>query len=233
VRSIIKVLRELDADGISQRSGRPFDKVVLHKILKNQTYRGLTVHKEQAYPGKHEAIIDEHLWNEVQSINREPPRMRARAAAAREVALLRGLIFGPDGRAMTPYHVRKDGRCYRYYVSTATIKRGENDGMLRRVPAGAIDQAVIDQVRCLVRSPEIVAGTIRASRLDNDTVRQALADFDRVWNELFPVEQARLVRLLVARVDVTELGVRVRLKTEGMRDVVRELQSAVPAEHAA
>ena len=44
LRSITKVLRELDAAGIRQRSGRPFDKVVLHKILKNRTYRGMTVH---------------------------------------------------------------------------------------------------------------------------------------------------------------------------------------------
>jgi hypothetical protein len=163
LRSITKVLRELDTDGIRQRSGRPFDKVVLHKILKNRTYIGLTVHKKEAYPGKHEAIIAEDLWTEAQAIFREPPRKRARAAAARDVALLRGLIFGPDGRAMTPQHARKEGRCYHYYVSMLTIKRGENDGPIRRVPAGPVDQAVIEQIRRLVRAPEIVARTIQSA----------------------------------------------------------------------
>jgi DNA invertase Pin-like site-specific DNA recombinase len=233
LRSITKILRELDADGLCQRSGRPFDKVVLHKILKNRTYRGFTVHKEEAYPGKHEAIIGEDLWNETQSINHEPPRTRARATAAREVALLRGLIFGPDGRAMTPHHARKAGRCHRYYVSMATIKRGENDGPIRRVPAGPIDQAVIEQIRRLVRAPEIVARTIRSAGLHADTVREALADFDRIWDELFPAEQARLVRLLVERVDVSENGIRVRLKTEGLRNVIRELQGGPSLEQAA
>jgi DNA invertase Pin-like site-specific DNA recombinase len=57
LRSITKVLRELDAAGLRQRSGRPFDKIVLHKVLKNRTYRGMTVHKAEAYP----AIIDEAL----------------------------------------------------------------------------------------------------------------------------------------------------------------------------
>jgi site-specific DNA recombinase len=223
LRSITKVLRELDADGARQRSGRPFDKIVLHKILRNRTYRGLTVHKTEAYPGKHKPIIEEPLWNDAQSINQEPPRTRARAAVAREVALLRGLIFGPDGRAMTPQHARKAGRCYRYYVSMATIKRGENDG-LRRVPAGLVDQAVIEQVRRLVRAPEIVARTMRSAGLPAATVREALADFDRIWDELFPGEQARLVRLLVERVDVHEDGIRVRLKTEGLRNVIQDLQ---------
>jgi site-specific DNA recombinase len=232
LRSITKVLRELDADGVLQRSGRPFDKIVLHKILRNRTYRGLTVHKTEAYPGKHEPIIDERLWNEAQSISQEPPRSRARAAAAREVALLRGLIFGPDGRAMTPQHARKAGRCYRYYVSMVTIKRGENDGPIRRVPAGPVDQAVIEQVRRLVRAPEIVSRTIRSAGLPTATVREALADFDRIWDELFPGEQARLVRLLVERVDVRQDGIRVRLKTEGLRDVIQDLPGP-PAENQA
>jgi len=134
---------------------------------------------------------------------------------------------------MTPQHARKGGRRYRYYVSMLTIKRGENEGLLRRVPAGAVDQAVIDQIRRLVRAPEIVARTIRSAGLDAQTVREALADFDRIWEELFPTEQARLVRRLVERVDVSEDGIRVRLRTEGLRDVVRELQGPANLEHAA
>jgi DNA invertase Pin-like site-specific DNA recombinase len=224
LRSTTKVMRELDVAGIRQRSGRPFDKIVLHKILRNRTYRGLAVHKSEAYPGQHDAIIDERLWNEAQSINREPAKRRARATSAADVALLRGLIFGPDGRAMTPQHARRNCRLYRYYVSMAAIKRGENEG-LRRVPAGPVDQAVVEQMRRLVRAPEIVARTIRAASESANTVREALFDFDRIWNELFPVEQARLVRLLVERVDVEHDGIRVRLRTEALRSVIHELQA--------
>jgi site-specific DNA recombinase len=231
-RSITKMMRELNEAGLRQRSGRPFDKVVLHKILRNRTYRGLTVHKQAVYPGQHEAIISENFWNEVQAINSEPPRTRAKASQAREVALLRGLIFGADGWAMTPHHARKDGRLYRYYVSMATIKRGENDG-LRRVPAGPVDQAVIEQIRRLIRAPEIVARTVRAAGLDVAAVKEALADFDRIWSELFPAEQARLVRLLVERVDVSGDGIRVRLRTEGLRDVIGELRGTPSLERAA
>jgi hypothetical protein len=42
---------------------------------------------------------------------------------------------------------------YRYYVWMVTIKGGENDGPMRRVPAGPVDRAVIEQVRHLVRAP--------------------------------------------------------------------------------
>jgi len=54
-----------------------------------------------------------------------------------------------------------------------------------------------------------------------------------IWNELFPAEQARLVRLLVERVDVREDGIRVRLRTDGLRDVIHELQGSPTLEQAA
>jgi hypothetical protein len=49
----------------------------------------------------------------------------------------------------------------------------------------------------------------------------------------FPGEQARLIRLLVERVDVSEDGIRIRLKTEGLRDVIHDLQGAPAVDQAA
>jgi len=100
------------------------------------------------------------------------------------------------------------------------------------VPAGPVDHAVIEQVRRPVRAPEIVARTIRSSGLPSATVGEALADFDRIWDELFLSEQARLIRLLIERVDVSQDGIRVRLKTEGLRDVIQDLQGPPTVDQA-
>ena len=51
-----------------------------------------------------------------------------------------------------------------------------------------------------------------------------LADFATVWNELFPAEQARIVQLLVERVDVREDALEVRIRAEGLASFVRELR---------
>ena len=48
--------------------------------------------------------------------------MRASRTRAQTPALLKGLIFGPDGRAMSPTHTRKGDKLYRYYVSQSVIK---------------------------------------------------------------------------------------------------------------
>jgi hypothetical protein len=51
-----------------------------------------------------------------------------------------------------------------------------------------------------------------------------LAEFATVWNELFPAEQARIVQLLVERVDVREGALEVRVRTEGLASLVAELR---------
>jgi hypothetical protein len=100
--------------------------------------------------------------------------------------LLRGLIFAPNGYAMTPAHTRKKGRLYRYYVTTSVQKLGPETCSVRRLPAGEIEAAVIDQVRAMLRSPEMIVKIWAAAREgDNniiDTeVRDALIQFDALW----------------------------------------------------
>jgi site-specific DNA recombinase len=51
-----------------------------------------------------------------------------------------------------------------------------------------------------------------------------LTDFGTVWNELFPVEQARIVQLLVERVDVQQDALEVRIRAEGLASLVGELR---------
>src|SRR3954454_21842407 len=107
-----------------------------------------------------------------------------------------------------------------------------------RVPAGEVEAAVVDQVRALLCTPEIVVRTWRAAREQDGSVteaevRTALADLDPLWDELFPAEQARIVQLLVERVDIAESGISLRLRTEGLTSLVADLRAAAPQRRAA
>ena len=94
----------------------------------------------------------------------ESPRMRAGRTRAATPALLKGLIFGPTGRAMSPTHTRRGNKLYRYYVSQAVLKAWPGCLPGARVPAAEIEAAVIDQLRGMLRSPEIIVATWRAAR---------------------------------------------------------------------
>jgi hypothetical protein len=61
--------------------------------------------------------------------------------------------------------------------------------------------------------------------------RLALERLDPLWEELFPEKQARIIRLLVDRVDIGIGGADVRLKLEALASLARDL--AVPPAEAA
>ena len=229
--SATKLAQALAAEGVVGNRGKPIDKGVLYKLLNNRLYIGEAVHKGESYPGEHEAIIAQALWEKVQAILKQNPKKRAGVTRAQTPALLKGLIFGPDGSAMSPTHTRRRQKLYRYYVSQTALKQGAEACPIRRVPAAEIEAAVIDQLRILLRSPEIVVATWRAARREDEAiteaeVREALQRFDPLWDELFPAEQARIVQLLVERVDLTVDGARIRLRTEGLTSLVRDLGRA-------
>jgi len=240
LKSATLLARELVAAGATNRYGHVLDKGVLYKLLHNRVYIGEAVHKGTSYPGEHEPIIDRALWDQVHAILKVSPRTRAGRARAQTPALLRGLLFGPDGAAMSPTNTRKNGgRLYRYYISQTAMKRGgAADCPIRMVPAGEIERIVLDQVRHLMRTPEVIVQTWRAAKklgreVTEREVRSALAEFEELWDELFPAEQARILELLVQRVDVYPDRVDVALKIEGLTSLHSELRQTTSLQKAA
>lgn len=227
--------KRLQAEGVASKSGRPLDKGDVYKILNLRTYVGEVEHKGQVYPGEHQAIVPRELWDRVQAAMQVSPRTRAAQNRQHAPALLKGLIYGVDGRALSPTHCRKKGRLYRYYVAQRVLK-GDAAGdasIVRRVSAAEIEAAVVDQVRALLLQPEVVVGTWLAARADapdlkEGDVRDALHRLDPLWGELFPAEQARIVRALVERVVVGPAGADIRLRVEGLAGLVRDLTAIAP-----
>jgi site-specific DNA recombinase len=220
--------RELAERGVTTSRGYLIDKKFIYRMLNNRVYIGEAVHKGTSYPGEHKAIIDREAWEKVHSILTESPRKRAARTRADTPALLKGLLHGPDGAAFSPTHTRKGGRLYRYYVSQSVLKHGAGACQVGRVPAGEIEAAVINQLRAVFRRPEIVAGTWNAARAYADGIADAdalsaLQQLDPLWDELFPAEQARILALLVERVDIGTEGLNVRLRVDGLGGLAREI----------
>jgi site-specific DNA recombinase len=179
---------------------------------------------------------------------------------------------------MTPTHsAKKDTKRYRYYVCSSAQKRGWQTCPSKPLPAGEIEQFVLEQIRCIGRDPALlqevlaqareqdstraaaleveqrglekdlahwhgevrrlsgqirpgddngpliarladlqeriglVEGRVRKVReqiqavhaqlINEDEARLALSCFEPVWQALAPAEQARVVHMLVERVD--------------------------------
>ena len=228
----VTIVRTLTAESVTNRYGKRLTKTALYKLLRNPVYVGEAVHKKVSYPGEHEPIISRALWDKVRATLNQNARTRANRARCQTPALLRGLIFDAAGRAMSPTHTRKGQRLYRYYVTQAALQGDTPDRTaVRSVPAGQIERAVVQQLRAMLQAPEIVAATVRqAQAIDPDVteteIGAALQSFDPLWEELFPAEQDRIVQLLVERVDVHRDGIDIRLLTEGLGGLIRDLLPA-------
>ena len=53
-------------------------------------------------------------------------------------------------------------------------------------------------------------------------VREALMRLDPLWEELFPAEQARIVQLLVERIDISTAGLKFTFRNKGLVQMVTE-----------
>ena len=231
--------RELRAGGVRNKQGRPIDKGFLYRLLNNRVYVGDAIHKGTAYPGEHDAIIDRDLWDRVHAIMEASPRSRAANTRAQTPALLKGLLFSASGAAMTPTHTKKGSKLYRYYVSMDVLRNrvGEMDPGPHRLPAGMIEEAVVGEIRALLRTPDIAAQTLQALQREDVEIEEAevlaaITGFDNLWPTLFPAEQARILQLLVKRATVTEAGLVVDLRTDGITGLIREMLTPRPKETA-
>jgi site-specific DNA recombinase len=113
---------------------------------------------------------------------------------------------------------------------------------VRSIAATEVEGLVLGQVRRLLASPELVARTITEVRRESSTaedieleegdVVEALGALVPVWDELYPAEQARILRLLIERIDVAPDGISVTLHAAGIRSLVAELAGKDAAEEA-
>jgi DNA invertase Pin-like site-specific DNA recombinase len=222
--------RELRREGFRNKQGTLIDKGYLYRLLKNRVYRGEAVHKGTAYPGEHDAIIDDNLWDRAHAILQESPRKRANNSRSRTPALLKGLIFSDTGTAMTPTSTKKGAKLYRYYVSMDVIRNRETgeETAPMRLAAGMVEDAVVTEVRRILQTPEVVTQVIAALKKEQGAVSEAdaiaaLREFSALWAQLFPAEQARIIQLLVRRVTVTAAGLEVDIRREGIAGLVPEM----------
>src|SRR6202140_842639 len=166
---------ELETHGIAGKTwtsasgrswgGRPVGRGALYLILQNRIYRGEIVHKDQTYPGEHEAIIDRVLWDEVQAKLAANVVERSTGIRLKNPSLLSGLLFDGEGHRMTPTHAVKSGKRYRYYVSRPLITGARADAAGLRIPAAEIEQIVTNRIRRLLSEPASVFESVEAQSM--------------------------------------------------------------------
>ena len=115
---------------------------------------------------------------------------------------------------------------------TRDSKEGHGASSVKMLPAGEIDQTVMTQVRAILASPDVVTQVWRdvCKRKDQATegmtelqVAAAINRLDRIWDQLFPLEQHRIVGLLVERVIISPNELLVRMHPNGIENLALDV----------
>ena len=131
--------------------------------------------------------------------------------------------------ALRPSHSRSHGQIqYRYYTCINAARTSHDQCPQPTVPAMELERLVLDRVRKILKAPEMVARAIRQVRqfepeMSEREIIELLNRLDPVWEELFPLEQNRLLQLLVESVVVGNGGVDLQLRVTGLGALVDEL----------
>ncbi|RYH06259.1 recombinase family protein [Tropicimonas sp. IMCC6043] len=127
-----------------EQGGNVLSRGQIHKILTNPVYLGQIRHKEKAFPGKHPAIIDQPLWDQVQNQLQAASARRRGVPAGQpssDAAPLKGKFQDESGDFLTPTHARKNGKQLRYYISNRLVSGG-TDPTGWRLPAPGFETSV-------------------------------------------------------------------------------------------
>lgn len=167
------------------KGGSKFDKNSVYAMLTNPIYIGRVVHKTEQFPGEHEAIVEESIFQQVQATLRINGRTGGKEVRNKHGSLLRGILFCKScSRSMVHTFTRRKQKLYRYYTCTYAIGNGYQTCPGPTLPAMEIESAVIDQIRGIASDQELQAEVLRQAEVGVLTDLNALtAERDALQRE--------------------------------------------------
>lgn len=210
--------RRLTAKG-REFGGGPFSRGQLYKILSNRTYLGQIEHGSKAYPGNHQPIITEPLWQQVKETMAANRRGLRTAGTVNNTSLLAGLLVDEHGVPMVASHACKGKMRYRYYASRDLQQQGRGaggDGC--RMPARQIEPLVREHLTRAVEDPIALLPLIGLALPNASELPQVV----RRANELaatirkHDLAAGELLRRLVQRVQLGLKSLTITLEPSGI-----------------
>ena len=160
-------------------------------------------------------------------LTNKTPKIQTPNSRISQAPLLKGMMnCGICGSQMTPTYTSKNGRKYRYYICQAKFKGNNEECSVGRIPAKEAEELVTDQVLNILQKPEIISQTISCNEEESVNQNQVIESFqkiDKVWDELFPPEQARIINLLVRDITINPDGMNINIYKQGLNSLNNEI----------
>jgi site-specific DNA recombinase len=255
--TVVELVDDLNAKGyktkVQHRASGPhkggcaFRRGTLYHLLANPIYLGRIVHRDEVYPGEHEPIVPETLWQAVQDKLKANASGTSRRLKGQQPSLLTGLLIDSAGRAMTPSHASKGAgttkaqgkgtpngkgqaktQRYRYYVTRPDQAK---DDPAYRISAHDIEQIVISTLAAYFSVPGNVAA-LAPTDIEAHALQQTLAKADLAAATLRSgsvVAKHQIITQILSRAILHDDRVELVLSDAGLADVLTIERSPLSA----
>ncbi|MEQ8441303.1 MAG: recombinase family protein [Alphaproteobacteria bacterium] len=192
--------------------GVPISRGNLYQMLSNPLYVGRIPHRGETYPGQHEAIIDESVWEAVQAQLSDNAVTRRFGTNAKSPSLLKGLVYDETGDLLSPTHAVKSGRRYRYYVSHRALEDADAHPDAWRLKAEHLESVVVDLLCDILN--------------DRDIGRNDYQDTHTQLRSGTFEEKVRTIHTLIARIDLSadRVSMQLRFADEEPKTIEKSIQ---------
>ncbi|MCP4995645.1 MAG: hypothetical protein GY934_17995, partial [Gammaproteobacteria bacterium] len=222
--------RELDQAGIiskirmvngKQSGGNRFYRGALYTLLKNPIYIGKVSHKGKLYPGQHQAILENELWQAVQARLLANKRRNQLKTNSKTPSLLSGLLFDDRGNPMSPSHTTKKNLRYRYYVSQALPQyRAHEGGSVVRVPAKTVEDLVTSQLITLLGDGNRLLDTLAwddATAIQQKQLLAAAQTISAEWGNQSTTRQIDYLQTGIRNIIISMDAITITLSRSGVK----------------
>jgi site-specific DNA recombinase len=139
------------------REARPWTKADVARLLRNPVYAGYMSSHGELHDGEHESIVDRETFSRVHGLLEDAARP-TKDRGRNPDYVLRGLLrCACCGSALTPASTRRGRTEYRYYRCVKRDKEGKEACPSAPLPAGAIEEYVIERLREAVAAGSLAA----------------------------------------------------------------------------
>src|SRR6266446_2063047 len=197
--------------------GLSFARGHLYKILSNPLYIGEIEHRGFRYPGQHPPLVDAATWDAVQAqlaANHHENRARTNAKSKN---LLAGLLYDDAGNRLVSSHATKNGKRYRYYVTSEGTERSGAAAKVPRLwlPAAVIDELALTKLQSFLRDKARISALLRETRCPPAEIGSGLGIASKFADSLTSAApMAQNVADLLARVTVNPKSLNISIKRD-------------------
>ena len=90
-----------------------------------------------------------------------------------------------------------------------------------------MEAATVNQVKTVLSSPEAITAVcksleLQGVRINEDEIVMGLHKLEDAWEQLYPVEQIRIVKLMIERVDLVTGGLKIKWHALGWKELIKE-----------